>query len=78
MSTFHRLDLQTLGSQPIMPKNLPDHYVGLPFNSHVGWNIHLDFLEITHFVIIDYGPKGRNTTGNIWILHLVHLQSYNN
>ena len=25
MSTCNRLDLQTLGSQPIMPKNLPDH-----------------------------------------------------
>ena len=26
MSTCHRLDLQTLGSQPIIPKNLPDHW----------------------------------------------------
>jgi hypothetical protein len=26
MSTCSQLDLQTLGSQPIMPKNLPDHY----------------------------------------------------
>ena len=25
MSTRNRLDLQTLGSQPIMPKNLPNH-----------------------------------------------------
>jgi hypothetical protein len=25
MSTCNRLDLQTLGSPPIMPKNLPDH-----------------------------------------------------
>jgi hypothetical protein len=25
MSTCNRLDLQTLGSQPMMPKNLPDH-----------------------------------------------------
>ena len=24
MSTCNRLDLQTLGSQPVMPKNLPD------------------------------------------------------
>ena len=30
MSTYNRLDLQTRGSQPIMPKNLPDHcLVGL-------------------------------------------------
>ena len=26
MSTSNRLDLETLGSQPLMPKNLPDHY----------------------------------------------------
>ena len=26
MSTFNRLDLQTLGSQPAMPKNLPDQW----------------------------------------------------
>ena len=25
MSTCNQLDLQTLGSQPVMPKNLPDH-----------------------------------------------------
>ena len=28
MSTCNRFDLQTLGSQLIMPKNLPDHWVG--------------------------------------------------
>ena len=26
MSTCNQLDLQTLGSQPVMPKNLPDHW----------------------------------------------------
>ena len=26
MSTCNRLDLQTLGSQPVMPQNLPDHW----------------------------------------------------
>ena len=26
MSTCNRLELQTLGSQPVMPKNLPDHW----------------------------------------------------
>ena len=25
MSTCNRLDLQTLGSQPVRPENLPDH-----------------------------------------------------
>ena len=28
MSTCNQLDLQTLGFQPVMPKNLPDHWVG--------------------------------------------------
>jgi len=28
MSTCNRLDLQTLGSQPIMPKTLPEHCPG--------------------------------------------------
>ena len=28
MSTCNRLDLQTLGSQPVMPKNLHDHCTG--------------------------------------------------
>jgi hypothetical protein len=32
MSTCNRLDLQTLGSQPIMPKNLPDHCPQLTLN----------------------------------------------
>ena len=27
MSTCNRLDLQTLESQPVMPKNLPDHWL---------------------------------------------------
>ena len=29
MSTYNQLDLQALGSQPIMPKNLPDHCSGI-------------------------------------------------
>jgi hypothetical protein len=28
MSTCNQLDLQTLGSRPIMPKHLPDHWEG--------------------------------------------------
>ena len=29
MWTCNRLNLQTQGSQPIMPENLPDHWAGL-------------------------------------------------
>ena len=32
MSTCNWLDLQTIGSQPVMPKNLPDHCGELPAN----------------------------------------------
>ena len=28
ISTFNQLDLQTLGSQPVMPQNLSDHWCG--------------------------------------------------
>ena len=29
MSTRNRLDLQTQASQPVMPENLPDHWLEL-------------------------------------------------
>ena len=32
MSTCNRLDLQTLGSQPIMLKNLPNHWARSPLS----------------------------------------------
>jgi hypothetical protein len=35
MSTCNRSDLQTLGSRPIMPKNLPDHWLGSFYNDAV-------------------------------------------
>jgi hypothetical protein len=48
MSTCNRLDLQTLGSQPmIMPKNLPDHCVR-PSSVLVSLLTSLDFaLELS-------------------------------
>ena len=36
VSTCNRLDLQTLGSQPVMPKNLPEHCSSL-FSPFVIW-----------------------------------------
>ena len=51
MSTWNRLDLQTLGCQPVMPKILPEHcsshsdcYIGFlshPFRSRCLWVGHL-------------------------------------
>ena len=38
MSTCNWLDLQTLGSQPvIMPKNLPNHWVATNYNKNLEW-----------------------------------------
>ena len=31
MSTCNRLELQTLGSQPVMPKNLPNQWLAIRF-----------------------------------------------
>ena len=35
MSTCNRLDLQTLGYQLVMPKNLPDHWLEVNFDDDV-------------------------------------------
>ena len=43
MSICNRLDLQTLGSQPVMPKNLPDHCI-----QHEVWLQITDRLEDGH------------------------------
>ena len=34
MSTCNRLNLKTPGSQLIMPKNLPDHWVARQYGTH--------------------------------------------
>ena len=40
MSTCNRLDLQTLGSQPMMPKNLPDHCCSNNYNYYYNiWHL---------------------------------------
>ena len=42
MSTCSRLNLQTLGSQMVMPKNLPGHYSGhCHGHSNIGHNLTL-------------------------------------
>ena len=44
--TYNRLDLQTLGSQPVMPTNLPDHWYMLTFYGFplLNWDIFYRFL----------------------------------
>ena len=49
MSTCNRLHLQTLGSQPMMPKNLPDHCFTLRSDLDSGglWDKTLKFKAMT-------------------------------
>ena len=46
MSTCHRLDLQTLGSQPVMPKSLPDHLCELALSGQVFYMQNFPLAEI--------------------------------
>ena len=52
MLTCNQLDLQTLGSQPIMPKNLPDHcFMPKPLpsrNQCTGWFTLAPSLQLGH------------------------------
>ena len=61
MSTSNRLDLETLGSQPLMPKNLPDHYT-----YHVGeWTFppHSQFKPPTP----NPNPQPSTSTSQYWM-----------
>ena len=55
MSTCSRLELQTLGSQPVMLKNLPDHFCILKYiPQEIGIGIGVE-------LILESGkPKGLN------------------
>ena len=46
MSTCNRMDLQKLGSQPVMPKNLPVHWLVkiLVILNPTGW-LHVDIFQ---------------------------------
>ena len=46
MSTCNRLDLPTLGSQPVMSKNLPAHWLGATFK-----------IEVFNALQIRFGPS---------------------
>jgi hypothetical protein len=59
MSTCNRLDLQTLGSQPIMPKILPDHWSSPSFTDPVSMSL----IAKGHFTHETEGP---------WPLHFKH------
>ena len=61
MWTCNRLDVQTLGSQPVMPKNLPDHWwnrIDLSWS----WDLVLGLLTRCKIWI--------GCSGNLWFHHL--------
>jgi hypothetical protein len=49
MSTCDRLDLETLGSWPIMPKNLPRHCSNFIYANHIVYMIHHWFDACLHW-----------------------------
>ena len=58
ISTCNRLDLQTLGSQPIMSKNLPDHW------SQTVPALSTSYLLIDPFSLPPHGgPRLRDSAG---------------
>ena len=50
MSTCTQLDLQTLGSQPIMPKNPPNRWSNLSKLFFVGYKANLSSKNVCRFV----------------------------
>jgi hypothetical protein len=65
MSTCNRLDLQTLGSQPIMPENFPDHCLETrdQFHEECNYIVHpklrnINLHNVTHS-LISQNPKER-------------------
>ena len=52
MPTRNRLDLQTLGYPPVMPKNLPDHWVRHEAVEFEKQSIEVqDYRKITYYFI---------------------------
>jgi hypothetical protein len=68
MSTCNRLDLQTLGSQPTMPKNLPEHW-GRPSGgllkayTFLGFGVNVG----THLWVHPQGGQNFNGHPKTWI-----------
>ena len=54
MSTCNRFDLQTLGSQLVMPKNLPDHCLSLSINMFVGLQHDPTFNSYLSVIKVDF------------------------
>jgi hypothetical protein len=46
MSTCNKLDLQTLGSQPIMPQNLPEHCFKIKVEAQTLYEVKVKILVV--------------------------------
>ena len=64
MSTCNRLDLQTLGSQPVMPKNIPEHWFQVTYVGSVPnwwpWSI----LTVIREIFVFASPTGYMLTSS--------------
>jgi hypothetical protein len=58
MSTCNRLDLQTLGSQPIMPKNLPEHCLYPNLVNIIGMGIIGNYWELLGWELLGWDGMG--------------------
>ena len=66
MSACNRLDLQTLGSQLVMPKNLADHCMALKVYVGVIWLLYLNrTLTILDWCVLWWGSKNVEHPSNI-------------
>ena len=52
MSAYNQLDLQTLGSQPVIPKNLPDHCLE---GDEMGGSALKQILRALYSLLMGYG-----------------------
>ena len=66
MSTCNRLNLQALGSQPVMPKNLPNHCTGVHFLPTLeNFNFHIMcaiLLHLRHICVFDAKQQQQHVT----------------
>ena len=67
MSTCNWLDLQTLGSQPVMPKNLPDHCPRSLHYSHYLQRLHMRVQYQRHSINkLSYWSKAKIWTQGVY------------
>ena len=74
MSTCNRLDLQTLGYQRVMPKNLPDQYGGVLIQVTPSFGCHLFFWSLSRQQVkATVVPSSRIGEVNLVSFIIIHM-----